>query len=48
MVFETVFKPSLLRLKPNEDAGWATMAGDHNLLTSGKAQVAGQVILHFR
>lgn len=46
MMFEPVFKPSLFRVKADQDASWPAMPGDHNLLVSGKSKVVGQIILH--
>ena len=46
MMLQSVLKPIILRLKPDQDASGLPVTCDHNLLRSREPQVARQIILN--
>lgn len=48
VVLESVLKPIILVLKADENACGFPVAGDDDLASRRQAEIAGQIVLHFR
>ncbi len=48
IVFQSVFEPIVLRLKPDQHAGRLPVARDDDVAILGQPEVPGEIVLHFR